>query len=147
MTAIALNTHVSRLITYFEALSPDSLHQLEAFYKPDAYFKDPFNEVRGVDQVRGIFSHMYTALHQPRFVVTERIAQDGQCFLSWNFEFYFRNFERNVLQTIRGGSHLKFTADGRVDFHRDYWDAAEELYEKLPWVGGLMRWLKRRASQ
>ena len=28
--------------------------------------------------------------------------------------------------------------------HRDYWDAAEELYEKLPILGGLMRWLKRR---
>jgi len=38
-------------------------------------------------------------------------------------------------------------AQGRVTLHRDYWDAAEELYEKLPWVGGLMRWLKRRANQ
>jgi hypothetical protein len=32
-----------------------------------------------------------------------------------------------------------------VSFHRDYWDAAEEMYEKLPVVSGLMRWLKRRA--
>jgi hypothetical protein len=31
--------------------------------------------------------------------------------------------------------------------HRDYWDAAEELYEKLPVLGGLMRWLKTRANQ
>jgi steroid delta-isomerase len=32
--------------------------------------------------------------------------------------------------------------------HRDYWDAAEELYEKLPVLGALMRWLKqaRRAN-
>jgi hypothetical protein len=30
--------------------------------------------------------------------------------------------------------------------HRDYWDAAEELYEKLPVVGSLMRWLKRQAN-
>ena len=35
---------------------------------------------------------------------------------------------------------------GRITLHRDYWDAAEELYEKLPLVGGLMRWLKRRAN-
>jgi hypothetical protein len=32
-----------------------------------------------------------------------------------------------------------------VALHRDYWDAAEELYEKLPWVGGVMRWLKQRS--
>lgn len=30
--------------------------------------------------------------------------------------------------------------------HRDYWDAAEELYEKLPVLGDLMRWLRRQAG-
>jgi hypothetical protein len=33
-----------------------------------------------------------------------------------------------------------------VTLHRDYWDAAEELYEKLPVVGGLMRLIKRRLA-
>jgi hypothetical protein len=32
-----------------------------------------------------------------------------------------------------------------ITLHRDYWDAAEELYEKLPVLGGLMRWLKKQA--
>jgi hypothetical protein len=49
-------------------------------------------------------------------------------------------------QRIRGGTHLKLAADGRIALHRDYWDAAEELYEKLPLVGALMRWLKRRVN-
>ena len=44
------------------------------------------------------------------------------------------------------GSHLVLDAQGRITLHRDYWDAAEELYEKLPGVGALMRWLKRRAN-
>jgi len=34
-----------------------------------------------------------------------------------------------------------------VSLHRDYWDAAEELYEQIPVLGGFMRWLKRRANQ
>ena len=138
---------VARLVAFFESLSPDSLSKLGTFYTSSAYFKDPFNEVRGLVEVRGIFSHMYEALDKPRFVVTDSIAQGDQCFLTWNFEFYFKNFDPSTLQTIRGSSHLKFTEDGLVDFHRDYWDAAEELYEKLPWVGGLMRWLKKRAKK
>lgn len=142
-----LDRHVARLVAYFESLSPDNLDQLASFYTAGAYFKDPFNEVRGLPAVRGIFDHMYEALEQPRFVVTDTIAQGDQCFLTWNFEFYFKGFDKATLQTIRGGSHLKFTADGLVDVHRDYWDAAEELYEKLPWLGGLMRWLKKRAQQ
>jgi len=30
--------------------------------------------------------------------------------------------------------------------HRDYWDAAGELYAKLPLIGAVMRWLRRRAG-
>jgi hypothetical protein len=41
---------------------------------------------------------------------------------------------------------MELSSEGLIAFHRDYWDAAEELYEKLPAVGSLMRWLKRRAN-
>ncbi len=140
-------TPAARVIAFFETLSPASLERLDAIYTAQAWFKDPFNEVRGIAAVRQIFSHMYEALDQPRFVVTGCIAQGDQCFLNWNFEFRFRSFDQGVLQTVRGGSHLKFSAAGLIDYHRDYWDAAEELYEKLPWVGGMMRWLKKRASR
>ena len=108
-------SQVARVVAFFETLSPANLHQLDNYYTPNAYFKDPFNEVRGMADVRAIFSHMYVALDQPRFVVTESIVDGDQCFLTWNFEFHFGNFDTVTLQTIRGGSHLKFTADGLVD--------------------------------
>jgi hypothetical protein len=43
---------------------------------------------------------------------------------------------------IRGATHLKFNERGQVSFHRDYWDAAEELYAKIPVLGALMRGLR-----
>jgi len=45
---------------------------------------------------------------------------------------------------VRGATHLRFDAAGKVVLHRDYWDAAEELYAKLPLLGVLMRGLQRR---
>lgn len=74
------------------------------------------------------------------------MLQGQQCFLTWEFRFYFKEFQRGQEQVIRGASHLVLSAAGRVTLHRDYWDAAEELYEKLPLVGSLMRWLKRRVG-
>ena len=138
---------VARIITFFESLSPEQLAELPAFYTPQAAFKDPFNDVRGLSAIEKIFNHMYVALEQPRFVVTHAITQGNQCFLTWNFEFYFRRFDTTTLQTVRGGSHLLLNEAGLIEVHRDYWDAAEELYEKLPAVGSLMRWLKKRANQ
>jgi steroid Delta-isomerase len=137
---------VERIVVFFETLTPRSLGRISEFYTENAYFKDPFNEVRGASEVQRIFGHMYVALDDPGFVITARVVEGDQCFLCWDFHFRFRKFHRGVRQTIRGTSHLKLAADGRIRYHRDYWDAAEELYEKLPMIGGLMRWLKKRAN-
>lgn len=137
---------VERLVQFFEQLKPQDLNRLPDIYAPDARFKDPFNEVQGQAEIERIFAHMFVALDSPHFIVTERILQDNKCFLVWDFRFRFKRFDTTSWQTVRGGTHLAFDAQGLVTLHRDYWDAAEELYEKLPLVGGLMRWLKRRAN-
>ncbi|MDO8388267.1 MAG: nuclear transport factor 2 family protein [Polaromonas sp.] len=137
---------ITRFVHFFEGLEPGSVARLGEVYASKVYFKDPFNEVHTLAQVQQIFSHMYVALDRPRFVVTGQVAEGRECFLTWNFEFYFRKQQPAVLQTVRGSSHLKFTEAGLVDYHRDYWDAAEELYEKLPLLGSLMRWLRKRVN-
>jgi ketosteroid isomerase-like protein len=136
---------ITRIVDAFEGLTPADVSRLGEFYASDAEFKDPFNEVRGVPAIQQVFAHMYVALDAPHFVVNDVIVQGDQCVLTWDFLFRFRRFSRE-LQTVRGASHLKLDAAGLIKLHRDYWDVAEELYEKLPAVGALMRWLKRRAN-
>jgi steroid Delta-isomerase len=134
-----------RVIEVFERLQPADVAQLGRLYTDDARFKDPFNAVQGLPAIQRIFEHMFVALDSPRFEIIDVLVQGDQCFLSWDFVFRMKRFRRDE-QRIHGSSHLRFAADGRVAVHRDYWDAAEELYEKLPVVGGLMRWLKKRAN-
>ncbi len=135
---------LARLVAFFETIAPDTVNRLDAVYTDDVYFKDPFNEVRGLVQVSRIFAHMFTQVDGPRFVITGSVLQGEQAFLTWDFLFRMRRFSDEV-QCIRGATHLKFATDGRANFHRDYWDAAEELYEKLPLLGSMMRGLKRLA--
>jgi ketosteroid isomerase-like protein len=141
------DAHVQRLVEFFEQLQPHDVQRLPDLYAPNARFKDPFNEVQGVAEIARIFTHMFKSLDTPHFVITERIVQGPQCFLTWDFRFRFKRFDTQTWQTIQGGTHLVFDAQGQVTLHRDYWDAAEELYEKLPMVGGLMRYLKRQANR
>ncbi len=143
--SISHDARAVRVIERFEALRREDLARLGELYADDVRFKDPFNEVQGVAAVRRVFEHMFDTLAAPRFVVNEAIVEGDQCFLVWDFLFHFKRDAR-TLQTVRGGSHLRFAPDGRIALHRDYWDAAEELYEKLPVLGALMRWLKRRVN-
>jgi steroid Delta-isomerase len=137
---------LNRIVTFYETLTEQTLPQLRELYAAKAYFKDPFNEVGDIAAIEKIFAHMFVALQDPRFVVTTNIAHGNEAFLTWDFNFRIKKYKPNVSQTIRGASHLRFDAEGRVVFHRDYWDAAEELYEKLPIIGSVMRFVKQRVG-
>jgi len=134
---------LDELIEFFQQLTPSSVARFPEFYSNDAYFKDPFNEIRGVTEIQRIFKHMFTQVGAPRFFVTGKVADADGAVLIWEFRCLIQIWGQGRPQVMRGVSHLKFDADGRVNYHRDYWDAAEELYMKLPVVGALVRGLRR----
>jgi predicted SnoaL-like aldol condensation-catalyzing enzyme len=135
---------LDRLIRCFETLSQDHVGALADLYSADAYFKDPFNEVRGHDAIISIFKHMYQQVDAPRFEIRHSILEGDDAFIVWDFYFRIKNRKGPELR-IHGSSHLRFTPGLKVDYHRDYWDSAEELYEKIPGLGWLMRLLRRAA--
>lgn len=131
------------LIQFYNDFSPASVARFPEFYSDDAWFKDPFNEVRGITAIQRIFTHMFGQVDAPRFVVTEKVVDANGAMLVWEFCFRVKRWGKGETQLMRGVSHLKFDAAGKVCYHRDYWDTAEELYMKLPAIGTLMRGLRR----
>ena len=104
--------------------------------------------MHGPAAIEHIFRHMFVQVAEPRFVVTSRFAglpPEGGVMLLWEFHFRTRGPLPRRAMVARGTTHLRFDDSGRVTLHRDYWDAAEELYAKLPLLGCLMRGLARMA--
>ena len=134
------------LVRFYETLTPADVDRFPEFYADDAWFKDPFNEVTGIAPIKHIFADMFVRLVEPRFTIVETIEQPHGVMLIWDFDFRLRELKPELARRIHGASHIRFADDGRVNYHRDYWDAAGELYEQLPVVGALMRWLKKRAG-
>jgi ketosteroid isomerase-like protein len=140
---------LQRVVCCFEQLQLSDVERLADIYTADAFFKDPFNEVQGITAIQRIFTHMFESLEAPRFVITQKVLQGTHAFVTWDFLFAMPRMNNGSTQTIRGSTHFVLREeDGvwRVAMHRDYWDTAEELYEKLPVLGSLMRWLKKRAN-
>jgi steroid delta-isomerase len=137
---------LARLVAFFEHMTADDLKQLDEIYAYNAYFRDPFNEVRGIGAIARIYAAMFADLADCGFRIIDVVADGGGAMLTWDFTFRIRKWKPDVVQTIHGATHLKLDASGRIAYHRDYWDAAGELYAKLPVVGALMRYLKRRLA-
>lgn len=142
IAAMSAPEPTARIVAFFETLTPATLATLGSHYSDDARFVDPFNDVKGQPAIRAVFEHMFATLDAPRFEVVDAVTEGNQCFLVWNF--HFRRHGHSADSLIHGASHLRFAADGRVALHRDYWDAAQQVYENVPVLGAVMRWLRRR---
>ena len=128
--------YVKAYCDFFESLNRDSLGQLENLFTADALFTDPFNRVRGPAAVRRIFEHLLRHYPQARFKVLECNLSGNIAYLLWSFQP-----QPDKVLLIEGVSRVQLAPDGRVQAHRDYWDAASELYARLPVLGAPMRCL------
>ncbi len=146
MTLDDTRAATARVRAFFESIESASVDRLDAVYAADAHFRDPFNEVHGLPEIRRIFAQMFEHLDDCRFTFVDEAVDARGAFLTWDMTFRIRQLRPQQIRRIHGATHLKFAADGRVAYHRDYWDAADELYAKLPLIGPLMRWLKRRLA-
>lgn len=137
-----MTTSLDTLLDWYTSLTPDTVQRAGEHYAADAHFRDPFNDVRGIAAIEAVFDHMFETTGNPRFIIRQRMLQGEHAFVTWQFEFDLRGKH----YTVEGASHIRFGPDGKVADHRDYWDAAEELLQKLPIVGLPIRWLRRRLA-
>ena len=130
-------------IAYYERLSPRTIRLIEKIAAPDMRFKDPFNDVRGLDLFEKIMADMFDQVDNPRFKIHDYSwGKDGQAYLRWDMRFSRGGKE----QIIPGMSEIGFDAKGRVASHVDYWDSGEYLFAKLPLIGPVINWIRRKIA-
>jgi len=142
----AVRAAALRAKAFFESIGPADVRRMKALYSEGAYFRDPFNEVTGVSEIARIFGAMFEHLDDVRFAILDTVADERGAMLTWDMSYRVKKWRPHETQTIHGATHLRFAPDGRIAYHRDYWDAANELYAKLPLIGPVMRWMKRKLA-
>jgi steroid delta-isomerase len=135
---------------FFERLSPADLDRLPERFTEDARFKDPFNDVRGLAALRGVFARMFERCVEVRFEVHEALREGDLALLHWTMRFRTAppraGARPGAEWTLHGMSRVVFAADGRVAEHVDHWDTGGQLYARFPVLGPLIRWLQRRLA-
>ena len=135
---------VDRYVALLTALTPARLDDLKALCAPEVRFADPFNDVVGPDRVAAVFADMFARVHDMSFEVTDRCGDARRAYLRWIFRF--RTRPGGKMWTFTGVAEVHFDAEGRLSAHLDHWDAAGQLYEKLPLIGTVLRALRRRLA-
>ncbi len=135
---------VEAYVRFFESLTPDRLAGLKDLCTPDVRFRDPFNDNHGIDHMRGVFERMYANTNNPRFDVFDYASslKSDVWYIRWRFTAQIK--DRPI--TIDGMSEVRLADDGKVAEHIDHWDAASQLYERIPVLGFLLRRLRHKLA-
>ena len=125
---------------FFTELTAENISQIDDIFAPNAHFKDPFNDVYGINAIKTVFIHMFAATERPRFRINHFATNQQILFLQWQFTFV----KNKTLWIIDGSSMVTFNDNEQVQEHIDYWDPAEQIYSKVGLLKPLMNFLRSR---
>ncbi|MGC8118970.1 nuclear transport factor 2 family protein [Marinobacter sp. VGCF2001] len=140
-----LTVVLRRFCDLFNELDNGNLHKLQQVYSEDVEFQDPFGRVRGLDDLTQYMAGAYSNVIQCRFHFKDPVIQNCWCSQPWTMELRHKRIRGGKAIFVDGISQLVIR-DGKVRYHRDYFDAGQLLYENLPMVGRIIRWVKEQAG-
>jgi limonene-1,2-epoxide hydrolase len=133
--------------SFFQNANADTIAALvPQFYREDIQFRDPLVALQGRDELIAYYQKLFEGADDVRFVFGEHLQDGDSHMLAWTMTVAAPHLNQGRPFPVDGVSHVKY-ADGMVFYHRDYFDLSAMFYEKVPVVGGLIGWLKRRAGE
>ena len=147
-----MNTGLERYINFLESISDSVPESVAEVVAPHVHFRDPFNDLHGIAAYKLVIADMCENLAGLSITIThasEIQARDRESLslavIRWELSGNLIAFRHKPWRT-QGYAELAFSDDQRLSRHFDYWDAAGGLYEHLPVIGGLCRWVRRRLA-
>lgn len=143
--------HVSRTIQKFKSLY-DNLNRntltanlLAEVYADDVVFEDSLHRIHGLPALLEYFEKMYENVESIAFEWQDTALNETGGFIRWIMMFRHPRLNKGKTIEVAGVSYLG-TRKGKVIEHRDFFDAGEMLYERVPALGAVIRTLKKRVA-
>ncbi|HET9484151.1 MAG TPA: nuclear transport factor 2 family protein [Xanthomonadales bacterium] len=137
---------IERFKAFFATFACDKVQRLlDQTYAPDVWFNDTLKEIEGREALRPYLEHSASAVDDCRVEVKDVVSNgQGDYYVRWSMMIKFKRFKRGQETWSIGMSHLRFDANGLVVLHQDFWNAADGLFQHVPVLGGMIRWIKKQ---
>ena len=135
---------IERFKDSYRDMTVMDLSRLDQIYTENLLFKDPVHEIRGLAAMQDYMADMCSNVTECRFEFLDQLQSEQGAYLKWNMHFRHPKLAAGQLLTVRGISQIHF--EERINYHEDVYDMGQMVYEHVPVVGGMTRWLKRRLA-
>ena len=144
----AMSDRLKQTEALFNNFNSDTLHLADGFYDPDVVFLDPIVELKGRDALKAYYADMYENVTSIRFDFSGGIEKEDEAVVFWTMEVRSKGFKGGEPVLLDGVSHIKFGGEsGKAVYHRDYFDMGAFVYENIPVLGSIVRYVKKKLSK
>ena len=136
---------IERFVDFYREYEPETVREgVRELYAADAFFRDPFTEVEGIDAIEEYFVRGAQNADVVRFEIGSVAESGGNYYFRWLMKYQANRDDSQPLDEAVGMSHVRFDPAGKVIFQQDYWDPARGIYEKVPLLGWILYEIRRR---
>ena len=128
----------------YRILNRDNVDRIGEIYTGDIHFIDPAHEIRGLDNLLDYFENLYANVEEIKFDFFDQLDDQDSGYVRWAMTFNHPRLKKGADIVVQGSTHLKFSAEGKAYYHRDYFDLGSMLYQHIPVLGGIVKSINRR---
>lgn len=134
---------IEKFYQFYKVFSADVIRKsIKDLYVENAYFRDGFREVQGVENMEKYFLSSTETFHKCTFDIQDVASHEGNYYYRWVMNLVLKRNKDEMLQIV-GMSHIRYNKDGKITFHQDYWDTGV-IFEKIPLLGPIVTWIRNR---
>ncbi len=138
--------NLERSKEFFDKLSSSNLHLVDEFYDKNTVFQDPVHQLKGSQAVKAYYAGLYKNVESIRFEYGKSIESGDVVSLTWRMYLKAPAIDSKGI-TVDGVSLITFGGpEGKAIEHRDYFDMGEFIYERLPILKSIIKYIKGRLS-
>jgi len=137
-----MNNIIDSFRNIYTELNAKNIESVNSIYDEDIIFIDPFHEIRGLEALRNYFNGLYKNVISCEFSFGEIYAKNNSAMILWTMALKHRSLSGKNPIYVSGNTHIRFNE--KIYLHRDYFDAGQMLYENLPLVGSVIKFIKQK---
>ncbi len=146
MNEINATERLDAVLNFYNNLSQNNLSSLPELYARNVEFIDPVHHMLGLEQLQQYFSHAYERLTSCQFVATAKIANQDQGCLSWVMTFSHEAIGKGKPVSVHGCSVVHWNSEGKIAYHRDYYDLNEMVLQHIPVLGFITKKIRQKMA-
>ena len=127
---------------FYQEANSSNLERMDRIYTQDIEFRDPLHTVLGILALKSYMKNLYANSNCVEFEYTDEQRGENSATIAWYMKFSHSGLAGGKMIKLRGITQIRFT--DRIYYQEDFYDLGAMLYQHIPVLGAIVRFVNKR---